>query len=149
VASARAHPLPNISHKNETTILEVSTELFEALWINDILIIEHYTQWQTGTDGLIKALQVHSWIRSRDAAMRRSASWSDWSWDTILGEEDATESSIDRESRITFEGLNRGIVAQRFYSEYEAREWIQSRGEVDQQGRVEHIQRNEQLGHRR
>ncbi|PQE07822.1 hypothetical protein CJF32_00002933 [Rutstroemia sp. NJR-2017a WRK4] len=89
-----------VSPYSGTTTFEATQERFEGPWINGVQTIEHYIQWQTGTDGLIKTLQVRSWIGGRDAAMRRSASWSDWPWDTIQG-----EASIDRES---LQGLNSG-----------------------------------------
>ncbi|PQE24896.1 hypothetical protein CJF32_00007232 [Rutstroemia sp. NJR-2017a WRK4] len=85
------------------------SEYFKGSWINGVQTIESCTQWQTGGDRLIKTPQVQSWIGGRDdmeekpqgfAAMRRSASWSDWPWDTIQG-----EASIDRES---LQGLNSG-----------------------------------------
>ncbi|KAF7878968.1 hypothetical protein EAF04_000170 [Stromatinia cepivora] len=42
------------------------------------------------------------------AVVRRSASWSNWSWGNMQDKGDVAEAPIDQESRITLQGLNSG-----------------------------------------
>ncbi|PQE05343.1 hypothetical protein CJF31_00008878 [Rutstroemia sp. NJR-2017a BVV2] len=99
-----------VSPYSGTTTLE----LFKGPWISGILTIECCTQWQTGRDGLITAPQVRSWIGGRDdmeeksqgfATVKTSASWSNWSLDTMQDKGYAGEASIDQKS---LQGLNSG-----------------------------------------